>query len=439
MPDTLTLDILLSAVRGHAAGFRRIASLQPAGGPGTKVFPPTYSGAVYATEERRMKDVAEPVPCVLLDSVQSQANRMEEALQDAYDRGQFDEAGLPLVEVDFGPFAPGQNAEAPLQLRDAVGRISSLQAPHRVADAILRDSLSKEGTPFRQTPEGKKLAEANTHNATPLFELCPTALLFGLWDSTGPKGGLGAKFERAIVSEIVGIDAVYGVKTSSRIDPLGTRLQAGPVYAAKDDTGVGWTTDAAAARQKKGQPEVRGKDGKPSEVNHGNVTPSLSEKDRDGRPLAGGVTISHAEHSVVLSLAALRRLRFPLEGTPYDARDKKQHERDDAARAVLAAMGLLASTLATAGGMDLRSRCLLWNQGEASPWSLLGESGTTEWTPTVEDLFRLYNDAVAAARAAGLPWRTKAFELRPSDALVQLVVKSQELAVAQGGDGSEDN
>ena len=87
-------------------------------------------------------------------------------------------------------------------------------------------------TPFRQSDVGKAIDRVSLQNATPLFELCPTALLFGMWDSTGPKGGLGAKFERAMVSEIVGIDAVYGVKTSSRIDPLGIQLKAGPLYAA---------------------------------------------------------------------------------------------------------------------------------------------------------------------------------------------------------------
>jgi len=31
----------------------------------------------------------------------------------------------------------------------------------------------------------------------------PTALIFGAWNSTGEGGGLGAKFPRAIVSEII--------------------------------------------------------------------------------------------------------------------------------------------------------------------------------------------------------------------------------------------
>lgn len=47
MAKALTLDILKEAVAGTAAAFRSRTTLQPAGGEGTKVFPPTYSGAVF--------------------------------------------------------------------------------------------------------------------------------------------------------------------------------------------------------------------------------------------------------------------------------------------------------------------------------------------------------------------------------------------------------
>lgn len=93
---------------------------------------------------------------------------------------------------------PGSDEEG---LFEPIGRVTSLEAPHRVADAILRDS-ELNGVAFRSSDEGKKIGQATLRNATPLFELCPTALLFGIWDSTGPKGGLGVKFQRAIVSEI---------------------------------------------------------------------------------------------------------------------------------------------------------------------------------------------------------------------------------------------
>ena len=75
--------------------------------------------------------------------------------------------------------------------------------------------------------------QATTHDASAILEVSPTALLFGAWNSTGEGGGLGAKFARAIVSEIIGVDVPVesaeqdtgeilrrpGRRTGSRIDP----------------------------------------------------------------------------------------------------------------------------------------------------------------------------------------------------------------------------
>src|SRR5690606_27105569 len=126
------------------------------------------------------------------------------------------ELAMPLIVVEFG------DAVADVQ------RVTSLQAPHRAADAILRDSLTDQADekgkplPFRKSDVGEAITNSSLANATGLFRYCPHALFLGVWDSTGPKGGHGAKFARALVSEIVGIDAVIGKKTSSRIDPLQT-------------------------------------------------------------------------------------------------------------------------------------------------------------------------------------------------------------------------
>jgi len=426
MAETLTLEQLRGAIEGRAAAFRCRTQLQPAGGEGTKVFPPTYAGAVYATEKRRVPGREEPVDCVLLDSVQSQANRMEESLQQAVDEGRLK---LPVIEVDFEPYFDEAKARLPagergdMDLLDPVGKVTSLQAPHRIADAILRDSML-DGSPFRESDIGRKIDRAEARNATPLFDLCPTALLFGMWDSTGPKGGLGAKFERALVSEIVGIDAVYGVKTSSRIDPLGIQLKAGPIYAASD--GAGWTLDESEARQSQGKPVMLGKEGKPSEVNHGNVTPSLSEKGRAGNDLAGGVTIERAEQTVVISLPVLRRLRFPVDG-------QHDRERDVAGRTVIAALGLVAAALADEAGLDLRSRCLLYPEAELN-WELLDRRGGGSFAMPSDQAIEIFDKAVETARAAGLPWREEPLTLTPSEQLVKLVVKSQNLAVQQGAD-----
>jgi CRISPR-associated protein Csb1 len=74
-------------------------------------------------------------------------------------------------------------------LIDAIGKVTSLQVPHRLADAILRDSQI-DGIDFRKSEKGKGLNTVSPTNATSLFALCPTALVFGMWDSTGPRVAL---------------------------------------------------------------------------------------------------------------------------------------------------------------------------------------------------------------------------------------------------------
>lgn len=381
----MNLNTLHQAVSGTAAAIRSRTRLQPAGGEGDKVFPPTYAGAIYAKEERQINGAK--VPCVLLDSVQAQANRLEEALQRALDVGTL--KGIPVLNVDF----------TGLGLLDEVGRVSSLEAPHRIADAILRDSLH-DGQPFRKSELGKSLDQASLQNATPLYKLCPTALVFGLWDSTGPKGGLGAKFQRSLVSEIIGVNAQIGVKTSSRIDPLGMRAAAKVIKKAD------------------GSYELAGDKAKdavsPSEVNHGNIPPDVSA--------TGGATLDYAEQTVVLSLPALRKLRFPVDG-------KTTPERDAAARTVLAALALAAAALAAESGFDLRSRCLLWPT-DTMKWELLEKPGQApkEFTLTAEDAIKLLSDAVVAAEKQGLVWQKEPVKLTPSPNLVALLKRSQDIS-----------
>src|SRR5580704_9333788 len=99
--NSIDLDTLTKAVAGEAAAIRAVARLAPAGGPGDKVFPPTYikerdAETKYAREVRRIDGKA--VDTVLLDSVASQANRFEEALLQGWRR---QELAFPVVQVDF--------------------------------------------------------------------------------------------------------------------------------------------------------------------------------------------------------------------------------------------------------------------------------------------------------------------------------------------------
>lgn len=397
----------LNGMVSEDAALRRRQMLQPVGGKGDKIFPPTYPGEGrnepprHVYERRRLNGA--DIWCVLVDSVQSQANRLEECLLAAISDG----IPIPYVEVDF--------TGAKL---DGISKITSLDAPHRVYDAILRDSLYN-GIPFMDSDVGQRLAKAKAVDASALLETSPTALLFGAWHSTGQGGGLGAKFSRCLISEIVGIDVpvedvvvnqrtgeveiqTSGRRTGSRIDPLGV-LRKVRVFKGED----GWSTTKVGAG--KNAKEVR-----PSEINHGNIAPSV-------QPL--GVTCDHIEHSVVLSFAAMRRLHFG------------SIEKDVAGRSLLIALGLVALTEQDARGYALRSRCDLVCDGRA-PLEIVRSDGSTEAIAIDRTQARaLYNAAYGAAQGAGFALSPKPLELKPQDKLVEIVRESQKLALAlEGGD-----
>lgn len=404
----LTYNRLRELVRGNAAAIRARTRLLPAGGPGDKVFPPTYQGGRYAMEKRRVDGAI--VDVVLLDSVQSQANRLELALKSAFERG---EVRFPLLSVDF--------AAAGLP---HIGRITALDAPHRIADAIFRESFL-DSVPFRQSPPGRAFASARYTNAMPLLTVCPTALVFGVWDSTGAMGGLGTKFARALVSEIVGVEALTGVKTASRIDPLPVKGEV-EIYQARAGLGApgGWTIRPEEAVEEKGKPKRYGQKGRASELNLGNVTPDLVQND-DGQPAGGGVTISYALQTTVLSLPALRRLRFPLERAAASPA-----EVDEAARTLLAALALASVAYLREEGYDLRSRCLLIPQ-EPLLFEVVSNDGSPvseRFTLPVKAAGDIFQAAVSRVRAVGVPWPQPGQEeirLKPSEALVDLVRRSE--------------
>jgi CRISPR-associated protein Csb1 len=404
---SLSYRDLQSAVSTCAA-IRRRQRLQPVGGKNDKIFPPTYpaeadnSPPVHVLERRRVG--GESLWCVLIDSVQSQANRLEESLLAAVHTGAIE---VPYIEVDF------RKTEVP-----DVGCITSLEAPHRVYDAILRDSLLN-GTPFMQSAAGVRLKQAKPNNAAALLEISPTALLFGAWHSQGEGGGFGAKFPRCVVSEIVGVNVpveetvdrrtgqtngyrTTGRRTGSRIDPLGI-LRKVPVYQGPN----GWSNKPEEAG--KGAKQIR-----PSEINHGNIAPSVE-------PL--GVTVDYAEQTTVISFAGLRRLGFG------------KGANDAAARGYLAALGLLAVVEQDVCGYALRSRCDLVPEMKG-PWELVQSDGTvSEFEIDLKAARTCYGSALKAAKDAGFELQLRPTRLVPQPKLVAIVRQSQDRALA--GDGGE--
>jgi len=413
-PHNLTFDFLRDAVAGNGTAFRILTRLAPAGGDGDKVFPPTYKHpdndkSLYAVEERRVG--GRHVRTVLLDSVASQANRLEEVLLRAFENGDCD---IPVLSVTIPRATAG----------GAPTEVTALQAPHRLTDAIFRDS-ELDGKPFRESPIGKKVIQAKLNTATAVYQLCPTALFLGYWDSQSEAGAQGAKVARALVSEIIGLDAVSGRRTSSRIDPLAITADAAKIYKSEKDM---WTLDEKEAAKEKGKPQQYGKKskaGKPSAINHGNITPSVSSDDEPG-----GVTISEALQTTVLSLPQLRRLRFPDLET-----GKCSTECDISGRTVLAALALYGVALQHQDGYFLRSRCHLL---PLAPPKCERIGATLEdvqsFSLTVEAARSTFETAYNQAREHGLVWRSGRIELKPSPKLVNLVRRSDEKILIEGGD-----
>ena len=394
----LRFENLAEAVAGSAAGFRSITKLQPLEGTGGKIFPATYSGGVYATEKRRILDATgqeKEIDCVVIDSVQSQSNRAEEALKRAVERNKL---SLPLIEVDFSNINE--------KLRSPIQNLTSLDVPHRLADAILRDSELPDGTRFSKSEYAKRWSRSNLWDATAVYEICPTALVLGMWGSPEKPGGLGAKFERAYVSEIVAIDVDRIEKRGGfRIDPLGSRSTI--LLKEKGD----------------GTFEVGTGKVRPSVLNHGNI---LFESNN------GGIRCRYAEQTTVVSLGALRKLNFPVNG-------RNGIQKDDAGRTVLAALGLCAGVLATEMGTSLRSRCNLVPES-VREWELIDKPGKEPRTFKLsgESAIALFEQAVKAAEGVGLSWMKEKLTLHPSKELAELVRQSQEAAAKEKGEGKAE-
>lgn len=397
---------LLKSSEAKSAAIRARVRLMPIGGDGTKVAPPTYAGAKqdeggqYAFETRRTD--GKETRSVLLDSIASQANRLEDVLLHAYRNG----LPIPVMEMAI----PGRE------------NITSLTVPHRIHDAIFRDSLL-DGKPFRESSTGQKVVAARAWNATAMYEVCPTALLLGTWDSQGGGGVTSAKFARALVSEIVALDAVRGVRTASRMDPLGIRAMAASVYQSANPQQM-WTLDPnEAEKDKNKKPKLFGKKGKPSEINHGNVAPSIS-----GETGPGGVTFSEAIQTTVLSFTQLRKLHFP------NADGKPSPERDIAGRAVLAALGIYAIVLQWEEGYQLRSGCQLLPL-ESPRFELIGNTAgdIQPFDLDVDNARAAFDGVRQHAEKIGLQWRSGPIELKPQPKLLKLI----ELSDASGEDAED--
>lgn len=223
--------------------------LMPVEGRDGVLFPSTFA----ASEDRSFKggynidDFGNGANCCLIDSVGSQANRIE-----------------PL-------FAGERYAGLTPQITIRAGHkvVSLLEAGHRAGDAVVRC------TPLRSTLRDAFRA-AQRGDAEPMAKVAPTSLVFGVWDSRDTQ----AKVPRLIASTIRAFD-VRALKRSAQFNPAAEFVAEGLLDEPADKQ----TRDAYAQR---GFVHV------PASGSHGGVIAT------------GGI-----RRDATLSLAALRLLNGP--------------------------------------------------------------------------------------------------------------------------------
>ena len=333
--STISLPHLLDACRpGGASVLTSVTPLEPAAGPHASVAPAKFLGGKGRTAkpvfayERRFWD-GEAVTAVLIDSKQSQNNRLEAAVSAAIADQDPVLARTPRIELRFED-----------------GQVySDIDLPHRAFDGQIRAGTIN-GEPATAAQEYRELRNATVADARPLLERSPITLLLGGWDAS--RKTHAGRYRSLLIGEIIGIltdqgkdpEANQSKRGGARIDPLGARIQLDQAEReAIADVQKSELSDKAYTNS-------YGKGGKSSSLGLGGIPPSLEQ--------LGGVTCRAIIRSHVLSFAALRALRF----------DSPTSEGDVACRALLAALALNGLARSDAE-LLLRANCDLVEAGPA--------------------------------------------------------------------------
>ena len=385
MTQTINLDSLVAGCADDSFedGIRIDTQLEPLAGPGGSVKPAIYEGGVYQTDRRwaSPKD-DEPTPVIVIDNVPSQANRLEEALRRGRESARLPEMILDLTALTSLP------AHLPR-------RISSLEFPHRNADAYLRDARLDEQD-FVKTELGRATLGATSQTCGPLMAWFPQALLYGFWQSHLGKKRHNTKHARTWISEILGWSPastdtkVLGLKG----DPL--NLNTDEALTSNPDDRLGWEMGSVRVEG--------GKKDRLSEIGHGQIPFMGTDAS------AAAVSFARITQRATVSFAQLRRVSL---GAGDGA------EADAAARALLVALGLHAHVLAFGRGFALRSGAELRPAEVSATW--LGPKGDRLFElGDAEGTRELLDAALSRARSAGVPldgWDRAPLRLTPKDNL----------------------
>ena len=210
-----TIDALLQA---DALALHYRQRLEPVDGRDVAVFPPTYPTPRGETEHRHgtpytVNQLRDGTLVAMLDSIPSQANRMECCFG----------KGKPL-----DPFVPAIGVAAGGRTERAT------DLGHRIADAAMRASSL-----WHDIREAFTAYDGG--DPVPVARLCPTALIYGAWDSRDTR----VKIPRLVRSEV----------TATDVDVLTRSVQFRGTFT-QDDLGIA-DKDWRAERRGQKSPAAR--------------------------------------------------------------------------------------------------------------------------------------------------------------------------------------
>lgn len=307
--------------------------LIPVEGEGGVIFPATYADIGY-----NIDTLSDGTKVAMVDSVGSQANRMEPIFKTAPYSNL-----VPQVEIEI--YSKEQGNEK------YVKKLSLLDLAHRSADAVVYSSPTLAG----------EIAKAFTAlsqrgDAGPLVRLAPTSLVFGVWDS---RGGTAEKRPRLVRSVIRALD----------VEPLYAAAQFNSVWKSLDSQQQDELKNEATAKKVK----LSEKGFADAPATFRKVSKSAQkymQEFRDGAPnperrvLGGIVAKGGIERDITINLVALRNILG------------KNDDESQKIRRYLLALALISAS--TDMELFLREGCHLRYADEHDVWSVVPRRGSAD-------------------------------------------------------------
>ncbi len=193
--------------------------LEPVQGPDSVFFPPTFAPPAKGEAPYYVIDETSAGKTAVVDTVGSQANRLEPMFKCA----PFS-ALVPRASVKIGERS-----------------VDLLDAGHRAADAVVRfsDQRDKLRSAFQRI--------ADSGDATQLAKLAPTSLVFGAWDSRDTQ----VKLPRVVGSTV----------RANRVEPLTRAAQFFSAFEKEETEQLGFVQDFLSEQGLSDAPAGRGPGG----------------------------------------------------------------------------------------------------------------------------------------------------------------------------------